>query len=88
MFCVYYAFLFVHCSLVVTCSEMAKLLALSYMIFFVFFVTFPCVVMGQVWYLIVSIPDLCLRTYFNILCVISTFGLSNALTNFHCIRGF
>ena len=24
------------------------------------FVTFPCGVLGQVWYLIVSIPDLCL----------------------------
>ena len=23
------------------------------------FVTFPCGIMGQVWYLIVSIPDLC-----------------------------
>ena len=27
------------------------------------FVTFPCGVLGQVWYLIVSIPDLCLLTY-------------------------
>ena len=23
------------------------------------FVTFPCVILGQVWYLIVLIPDLC-----------------------------
>ena len=29
------------------------------------FVTFPCGVLGQVWYLIVSIPDLCLLTYFE-----------------------
>ena len=29
------------------------------------FVTFPCGVLGQVWYLIVSIPDLCLLTYFD-----------------------
>ena len=28
------------------------------------FVTFPCGILGQVWYLIVSIPDLCLLTYF------------------------
>ena len=28
------------------------------------FVTLPCGVLGQVWYLIVSIPDLCLLTYF------------------------
>ena len=27
-------------------------------------VTFPCGVLVQVWYLIVSIPDLCLFTYF------------------------
>ena len=27
------------------------------------FVTFPCVVLGQVWYLIVSIPDLCSLSY-------------------------
>ena len=35
-------------------------------IFYCIFVTFPCGVLGQVWYLIVSIPDLCLLTYFNI----------------------
>ena len=28
-------------------------------------VTFPCGVLGQVWYLIVSITDLCLLTYFE-----------------------
>ena len=27
---------------------------------FCFIVTFPCVVLGQVWYLIESIPDFCL----------------------------
>ena len=31
---------------------------------FLCFVTFPLCVLGQVWYLIVSIPDLCLLTYF------------------------
>ena len=29
------------------------------------FVTFPCGVLDLVWYLIVSIPDLCLLTYFH-----------------------
>ena len=29
------------------------------------FVTFLCDILGQVWYLIVSIPDLCLLTYFQ-----------------------
>ena len=32
-----------------------------------FFVIFPCDVLGQVWFLIVSIPDLCLLPYFNFL---------------------
>ena len=32
----------------------------------VFFVTFPCGVLGQVWCLIVSIPDVCLLSYFFI----------------------
>ena len=27
------------------------------------FVTFPCGILGQVWYLIVSIPDLCPLSY-------------------------
>ena len=33
------------------------------------FVTFPCGVLGQVMYLIVSIPNLCLLTYFNWKCI-------------------
>ena len=28
------------------------------------FVTFPCRIVGQVWYLIVLIPDLCSLSYF------------------------
>ena len=28
-------------------------------------VTFPCGILGQVWYLIVSIPDLCCLSYFK-----------------------
>ena len=32
---------------------------------FLRFVTFPCGVLGQVWYFIVSIPDLCLLSYFG-----------------------
>ena len=58
------AFLSVHCSLVVTCWERANLLALWYVMFSCVFVTFPGGVLGQMWYLIVSIPDLCLLTYF------------------------
>ena len=44
----------------------AGLLALMFVMFHhVCFVTFPCGVLGQVLYLIVSIPDICLFTYFK-----------------------
>ena len=39
----------------------------SWLLFVMFncvFVTFPCGIMGQVWYLIVSLPDLCQLSYF------------------------
>ena len=32
--------------------------------FIKFCVTFPCCILGQVWYLIVSFPDLCRLSYF------------------------
>ena len=47
----------VHLCPVVTCWERADLLAL--------FVVSNCEFLGQVWYLIVSIPDLCTLTYFQ-----------------------
>ena len=40
--------------------ERANILALLYVMFSCVFVTFICGVLGQVWYLIVSIPYLCL----------------------------
>ena len=39
---------------------------LSFVVSYCEFVTFPLVVLGQVWYLIVSIPDLCTLTYYEI----------------------
>ena len=39
----------------------------SWLLFVMFncvFVTFPCDILGQVWYLIVSIPNLCRLSYF------------------------
>ena len=48
-----------------SCWERAGLLALLYVMFYCVFVTFRCGVLGQVWYLIVSIPDLYLLTYFS-----------------------
>ena len=57
--------MFVYCSLVVTCWERADLLALLCVTFFGDFNTFLYGVLGQVWYLIVSIYDLCLLSYFK-----------------------
>ena len=45
-------------------GQMTDLLALLCIVFSFVFVTFPYGVSGQVWYLIVSIPDLCLPLYF------------------------
>ena len=49
----------------VTCWERADLLALLYVMFYCVFITFPNGVLGQVWCLTVSIPDLCLLSYFE-----------------------
>ena len=49
--------------LCVTCWERAGLMALVN-----FFVTFPCGILGQVWYLIVSFPDLCLLSHVGAVC--------------------
>ena len=53
------------CCLVCSSSalESAELLALLCAWLFCVYVTFPYGVLGQVWYLIASIPDLCLLTY-------------------------
>ena len=53
----------VYMCFVVTCWERADLLALVCGVYCEF-VTFPFGFLGQVWYLIVSIPDLCTLTYF------------------------
>ena len=57
MHCVCHALASVHCCLVVTCWERADLLALVFDVQLCF-VTFPCGILGQVWYLILSIPGL------------------------------
>ena len=41
----------------------------SWLLFVMFncvFVTFPCGILGQVWYFIVSFPELCRHPYLNI----------------------
>ena len=57
--CVLCAFASVHC-----CWERAGLLALVGDVYCIF-VTFQCGILGQVWYLIVSFPDLCRLSYFE-----------------------
>ena len=60
-FVIYLSCLSFHCSLVATCCERAGLL---YVMFSCVIVTFACGVLGQVWYLIVWIPEFCfLLTY-------------------------
>ena len=44
---------------------MSGILALLHVMFSCVFVTFPCGVLGLVWYLIVMIPDICFLTYFG-----------------------
>ena len=56
MSCVCHAFTSVHCCRVVTCWERADLLALFCDVC-CDSVTFPFGILGQVWYLIVSIPN-------------------------------
>ena len=62
-FCLYCTVMSVHCSLVTTCLERARHFAFLYVMVPCVFVTFLYDISGQVWYLIVSIPDLCLLLY-------------------------
>ena len=56
--CVAYNVLSLPCSLVVTYLERVDFLALLYVMFSCVFVSFPLGFLGQVGYLIISIPDL------------------------------
>ena len=58
----------VYCCLVSTCWERADLLALVCDVLLCV-CCFPIGILGQVWYLIVSIPDLCPLTYFVCLAI-------------------
>ena len=60
MSCLYYVVLSVPCSLVTICWERANIFVLLCVMFPCVFVTFPYGASGQVWYLIVSILEICL----------------------------
>ena len=64
MSCVCHAFVSVHCCLVLTCWE-GLTSRLSFVMFHCVFVTFPYGILGQVWYLIVSIPESCHLSYYE-----------------------
>ena len=64
--CLCYAVLSVPCSLVITCWEMAALLAILCVAFSFIFVTVSYGVLSQVWYLIVTFHDICLPLYFSL----------------------
>ena len=68
MSCFSHAFASVHCCFVVNCWERADLLALVGDVYCIC-VTFPYGILGQVWYLIASFPDLCHLSYFVVLSI-------------------
>ena len=53
------------CNTLVTCWETADLLSFLYVMFSCVLVTFPYDFVGQLWHLIVSIPDVCLLFFFR-----------------------
>ena len=76
--CIYYTIVSFPCSLVFTCCELAALLALLCVVFSCAFVTFPYGVPGQVWCLIVSIPDLYITLYFQFIFNVLSQGCINS----------
>ena len=77
MFHVCHAVVSVHCSLHVTWWESARPLALVDVMFSCVFVTFPCGVLGQVSYSIVSIPDINFLPYLDYASLsIEVYGIS------------
>ena len=55
----------------------------SWLLFVMFncvFVTFPCGILGQVWYVTVSIPDLCRLLYFKVADTLESFPISEFLS--------
>ena len=66
-FCyLFFVSIMLSCIFIATLWERAGLLTLLCTIISCVFVTFPCGVLGQVWYLIVLIPYVCRIPYFHI----------------------
>ena len=71
------------CSLL-PCGHLAEKVLTSWLLLVMFIVTFPCGILGQVWYLIVSFPDLCSLSYFGDYILIITLP-NNVSSGFVCI---
>ena len=72
MSCVCHAFASVHCC------------RLLFVMMDCVFVNFPCDILGQVWYLIVSIPDLCRLSYFHTFTVLIIYYFWMTNTSLFC----
>ena len=75
---------FIYMCFVVTCWERADLLALVCGVCCE--CHFPIDILVHVWYLIVSIPDLCTLTYFNATFTNTIFRKENFSKNVHSCR--
>ena len=62
--CLYYTIVSVPCTFVITCWKKTDLSALLCVMCPCVFVTVTYGVLGKVWFLILSIPDLCLLLFF------------------------
>ena len=84
--CLYYTVMSVPESLVTTCWERADHLALLRVMFPVVLShgRLPIGILGQVWYLIVSIPELCTLTYFTY-GVLGQVWYLNVSIPYHCL---
>ena len=74
----------VYMCFVVTCLGRAGLLALVCGVYLCV-CNFPIGILGRVWYLIVSTPDLCTLTYFK--CRDSTYDVSLQCSRCACVWG-
>ena len=71
LYCVCHAFPSAHCCLIIWSPAGKGLTSwLSFVVLNCVVLTFPFGILGQVWYLIVSIPDICPLSYFHTLRIV------------------
>ena len=79
LYCVCHALASAHFCLVVTCWERVTYW-LSFVVSNCVVITFPFGILGQMWYLIVSTPDLCPLSYFHTVGIVLHIGCSGPVT--------